>query len=155
MGTLEAGKIANVVVAEGPLFAKDTKVRRVFVDGTDYPVEEKAKPKGDPNAVVDPRGTWSVVIELPAAPVQRTWTIGGSKGSLTGTAETRSGTVTFDKVELAGNALTVTFPAGEGRGANEVTVIVTGETFEGTIEMGSRSAAVKGTRTHGPDGGAR
>ena len=155
MGTLEAGKIANLIVTEGALFAKDTKVRRVFADGTDYPVEEKAKPKGDPNAVVDPRGTWSVVIELPSQPVQRTWTIGGSKGSLTGTAETRSGTVTFDKVELAGNALTVTFPAGEGRGANEVTVIVTGETFEGTIEMGSRSAPVRGTRTQGPEGGAR
>lgn len=155
LGTLEAGKIANVVLSDGPLFGKDTKVRRVFVDGTDYPIEEKAKPKGDPNAVVDPRGSWSVVIEVGATPLQRTWTIGGSKGSLTGTAETRSGTVTFDKVELAGNALTVTFPAGEGRGANEVTVIVTGETFEGTIEMGSRSAAVKGTRTHGPEGGAR
>ena len=155
MGTLEAGKIANVVLADGPLFAKETKVRRVFVDGTDYPVEEKAKPKGDPNAVVDPRGTWSVVIEVGAAPLQRTWTIGGSKGSYNGTAETRSGTVTFDKVELAGNALTVTFPASEGRGANEVTVIVSGDTFEGTFEMGSRSAAVKGTRTHGPEGGAR
>lgn len=155
LGTLEAGKIANVVLADGPLFGKDTKIRRVFVDGTDYPVEEKAKPKGDPNAVVDPRGTWSVVIELGGQTLQRTWTIAGSKGSLTGTAETRSGTVTFDKVELAGNALTVTFPAGEGRGANEVTVIVSGDSFEGTIEMGARSAPVKGTRTHGPEGGGR
>jgi imidazolonepropionase-like amidohydrolase len=155
MGTLEAGKIANLVLADGPLFAKETKIRRVFVDGTDYPIEEKGKPKGDPNAVVDPRGTWSVVIELGNQPVQRTWTIEGTKGSYTGTAETRAGTVTFDKVELAGNALTVTFPATEGRGANEVTVVVSGDTFEGTIELGPRSAPVKGTRTHGPEGGAR
>ncbi len=154
MGTLEAGKIANVLLADGPLFGKDTKIRRVFVDGTDYPIEEKSKPKGDPNAVVDPRGTWSVVIEFGGQPLQRTWTIAGAKGSYTGTAETRSGTVTFDKVELAGNALTVTFPATEGRGANEVTVIVTGDSFEGTIEMGPRTAPVKGTRTHGPEGGA-
>jgi len=155
MGSLEPGKIANLVVADGPLFGKDTKVRRVFVDGTDYPVEEKARPKGDPNAVVDPRGTWSVAIELGGQTLQRTWTIAGSKERYTGTAETRAGTVTFDKVELAGNALTVTFPASEGRGANEVTVIVTGDAFEGSIEMGSRSAPVKGTRSHGPDGGAR
>ena len=155
MGTIEPGKIANIVVADGPLFGKDTKVRRVFVDGTDYPVEEKAKPKGDPNAVVDPRGTWSVAIELSGQTLQRTWTIAGTKDHYTGTAETRSGTVTFDKVELAGNALTVTFPASEGRGANEVTVIVTGESFEGSIEMGPRSAPVKGTRTQRPDGGAR
>lgn len=155
MGSLEPGKIANVVVSDGPLFAKDTKVRRVFVDGTDYPIEEKSKPKGDPNAVVDPRGTWSVVLEFGGQTINRTWTIAGEKGAYTGTAETRSGTVKFDAVSLAGNALTVTFPAAEGRGANEVTVIVTGDSFEGTMELGPRSAPIKGTRTHGPDGGGR
>jgi imidazolonepropionase-like amidohydrolase len=154
MGTLEPGKIANVIVTDGPLFAKDAKVRRVFVDGTDYPIEEKAKPTGDPNAIVDPRGTWSVVIELGQS-VQRTWTIAGTKGAYTGTGETRSGVVTFEKVELAGNALTVTFPASEGRGASEATVIITGDSFEGTFETGSRSASIKGTRTEGPKGGTR
>jgi hypothetical protein len=129
-------------------------VRRVFVDGIDYAIEEKEKPRGDPNAVVDPRGTWSVVIELGAQPLQRVWTIAGEKGRYTGTAETRSGVVAFEKVELAGNALTVTFPASEGRGSNDVTVIVTGDAFEGTLEMGARSARVKGTKTHGPEGGA-
>jgi hypothetical protein len=82
MGTIEKGKIANLVVTDGPLFAKDTKVRRVFVDGTDYPVEEKSKPVGDPNAVVDPRGTWSVVIEMGSQPVQRTWKITRQQGCL-------------------------------------------------------------------------
>jgi len=155
MGSIEPGKIANLVVADGPLFGKETKLRRVFVDGTEYTIEEKAKPKGDPNAVVDPRGTWSVAIETGSSTIQRVWTIAGDKGRYTGTAETRSGVITFDKVDLTGNALTVTFPASEGRGANEVTVIVTGDAFEGTMEMGPRSATVKGTRTHGPDGGAR
>ena len=153
MGTIEAGKIANVVVADGPLFAKDTKIRRVFVDGTDYPVEEKAKPTGDPNAVVDPRGTWSVAFEIGGQAVQRTWTIAGERGKYTGTAETRSGTVTFDAVALAGNALTVTFPASEGRGSSEATVIISGDTFDGSIEMGPRTTPVKGTRTRGPEGG--
>ncbi|HEX4825279.1 MAG TPA: amidohydrolase family protein [Candidatus Polarisedimenticolaceae bacterium] len=154
MGTIEAGKVADLILTDGPVFKKDSKVRRVFVDGYDYAIDEKAKPKGDPNAVVDPRGTWSVVIEIGSNPLQRTWTIAGEKGHYTGTAETRAGVVTFDKVELAGNALTVTFPASEGRGANEVTVIVNGDAFEGTMEMGPRSAQLKGTRTHGPEGGA-
>jgi hypothetical protein len=151
MGSIEPGKIANVVVADGPLFAKGTKIRRVFVDGVEYPIEEKAKPKGDPTAVVDPRGTWSVVIELGQQTIQRTWTIAGEKGRLAGTAETRSGVVSFEKVELEGNAMTVVFPPSEGRGANEVTVIVKGDSFEGTIEMGTRTAPVKGTRTLGPE----
>ena len=155
MGTLEPGKIANVVVAEGRLFAKDAKLKRVFVDGTDYPVEEKAKPQGDPHAVVDPRGTWSVAIDFGGQTVQRTWTIAGEKGAYSGTAETRSGTVTFERVELAGNRLTVTFPASEGRGSYDAIVIITGDAFEGTSEMGSRSATLNGTRTSGPKGGGR
>jgi hypothetical protein len=155
LGTLEAGKIANLLVADGPIFAKDTKLKRVFVDGTDYPIEEKAKPKGDPNAVVDPRGTWSVAIDFGGTTVQRVWTITGTRGAYTGTAETRGGTVNFEKVELTGNSLTVRIPGSEGRGATEATVIITGDAFEGTSEMGSRSATLTGTRTSGPGGGGR
>ena len=33
LGTIEVGKIANLVVASGDLLAKDTKVRHVFIDG--------------------------------------------------------------------------------------------------------------------------
>jgi imidazolonepropionase-like amidohydrolase len=155
LGTLEPGKVANVIVADGPIFAKDTKLKRVFVDGTDYPIEEKSKPKGDPNAIVDPRGTWSVAIDFGGTTVQRTWTISGAKGAYTGTAETRSGTVTFERVELVGNRLTVTFPASEGRGTSEATVIITDDTLEGTSEMGARTATLTGTRTSAPQGGGR
>jgi imidazolonepropionase-like amidohydrolase len=154
VGTLEPGKIANVVVMDGPLFGKGAKAQRIYVDGVEYQVEAKKKPKGDPNAVVDPRGEWSVVFELGGRTVQRTWTLAGSPGAYTGTAETRSGTVTFERVELAGNVLTVTFPATGGVGATEITVIVTGEAFEGVAEMESRSVPVQGTRTRGPEGTA-
>jgi imidazolonepropionase-like amidohydrolase len=36
VGTLEAGKIANLVVTDGDLFAEETNVRHVFVDGRKY-----------------------------------------------------------------------------------------------------------------------
>lgn len=154
-GTLEPGKIANVIVADGPLFEEKTKIRRVFVDGNEFEIEEKKKPKGDPNAVVDPRGEWSVVFELEGQTVQRTWTVAGKPGDYSGTAETRSGTVRFDTIELVGNMLTVTYAAGAGGGGGpaEITVIITGDTFEGTGEMGTRSVPVRGTRTSGPEGG--
>jgi len=155
VGTLEAGKIANVVVMDGPLFGKGAKVQRIYVDGVEYRVDEKKKPKGDPDAVVDPRGEWSVVFEMGGQSVQRTWTIAGSRGAYTGTAETRGGTVTFDSVDLEGNALTVAFPSTGGFGPTEITVIVTGDAFEGVAEMGSRSVPVQGTRTSGPEGGTR
>jgi len=40
VGTIEPGKIANVVVATGAPFAEDTEVRHVFVDGAHTAVEE-------------------------------------------------------------------------------------------------------------------
>jgi imidazolonepropionase-like amidohydrolase len=33
VGTIEKGKIANVIVTEGDLFAEGTRIRRVFIDG--------------------------------------------------------------------------------------------------------------------------
>ncbi len=45
MGSIEAGKIANLVVADGDLFAEKTKVKHVFVDGRHFEIHEIAKPK--------------------------------------------------------------------------------------------------------------
>ena len=155
IGTLSAGKIANLLVADGPLFGEETKLRHVFVDGVQHEIEVKQKPKGDPDAVVDPRGEWTVVIEMFGRTMERTWTITGEKGNYKGSAETQQGTVEFDSVELAGNALTVVMPARGQRPQTEITVIIEGEEFEGNMEMGSRTIELKGTRTSGPEGGAR
>jgi imidazolonepropionase-like amidohydrolase len=46
LGSLEAGKIANVVVTEGELFEKDTKVKMVFVDGVKFEVSEETMARG-------------------------------------------------------------------------------------------------------------
>jgi hypothetical protein len=154
MGTIEPGKSANLVVLDGDLFGEKTKAVRVFVDGTEYAVEER-KPGGDPNAKVDPRGTWSITLEIGGRVVNRTWTITGSEGAWEGTAETREGTVAFASIKLAGNEMTVVLPSARGGGSQEVTVIITGDALEGTGEFpDGRSFTVKGTRTSGPQGGA-
>ena len=50
LGSLEAGKIANVVVWSGEPLAKDTKAKMVFVDGVLYEPDEKPKPSPSPGA---------------------------------------------------------------------------------------------------------
>ncbi len=155
IGTLAPGKIANLVVTDGPLFAEETKIREVFVDGSRHELEVKEKPKGDPNAVVDPRGSWAVAIRMGPRTMEREWTITGSEGNYSGTAETGSGIVDFESVELEGNVMTVVYPARQGRPAMEVTVIVEGDTFKGSAEMGPRTVEMTGHRTSGPEGGAR
>jgi len=160
LGTIEPGKIANVVVFEGApadgagVFDKKSAARYVFVDGEKYDIEKK-KSKGDPNARVDPRGSWSVTFTISGRSVNRVWTIAGTEGSYSGTAETQSGTVSFSSVDLAGNAMTVVLPARGNRPSQELVVVITGETLEGEGEFpGGMSYSIKGKRTSGPDGGA-
>jgi len=43
LGSLEPGKIANVVVTNGDLFGDETAVRHVFVDGRLVPIDETAE----------------------------------------------------------------------------------------------------------------
>jgi hypothetical protein len=155
LGTIEPGKIANLVVTDGPMFDEKTTVRRVFVDGVDHEIEAKQKPKSDPNAVVDPRGSWTVEMELGPRTIERVWTISGDKDAYRGTAETREGTVDFEEVTLEGNLLTVKLPGRGGRGSTEMSVVIVGDSFEGTAEMGPRTVTLEGTRTAGPKGGAR
>jgi imidazolonepropionase-like amidohydrolase len=46
LGSLEQGKIANVIVTEGDLFEDRTRVRHVFVDGRLVDVDASAPPSG-------------------------------------------------------------------------------------------------------------
>lgn len=40
VGTVEQGKLANLVVADGDLFAEDTKIKHVFVEGLKFDIPE-------------------------------------------------------------------------------------------------------------------
>lgn len=44
LGSIEEGKIANVVLTDGDLFEEDTKVKIVFVDGKKFEVREREEP---------------------------------------------------------------------------------------------------------------
>ena len=43
LGSIEVGKIANLVVTRGDLFAEDTTIERVFVDGRPVSLDRSAE----------------------------------------------------------------------------------------------------------------
>jgi imidazolonepropionase-like amidohydrolase len=57
LGTIEPGKIANLTVTDGDLFAKETKIVEVWIDGRRYdtskPKKEGEKDRGDEGAEED------------------------------------------------------------------------------------------------------
>jgi len=54
-GTIEAGKVANLVVSEGDLFTEEATVRDVWVHGQVYGVTRSPQ--------IDPRGTWRIASD--------------------------------------------------------------------------------------------
>lgn len=87
LGTLERGKIANVIVSDKPLFEEKSKVTRVFVDGREIRLPADDKPAGDaPAAAATPiDGTWSLTVRAPQGSVAISVTLRVEDGGLTGT----------------------------------------------------------------------
>lgn len=56
LGTVEAGRIANLTVAEGELFAEETEIREVWIDGRRYPVEEEKGKEATEEGGAEPEG---------------------------------------------------------------------------------------------------
>ena len=109
LGTLEKGKIANVVVTDKPIFAKDAKVKRVFIDGreTKLPTEEEKAKRAAGEAASPAEGTWNLTVKTPQGDVSIIATLHLESGHLTGTfsgdrgsGDIRNGSVDGSTVEF-------------------------------------------------------
>jgi len=86
LGSLERGKIANLVVSDKPLFDKDAKVTRVFVDGDEIRIPADDKPAAAAAAAASPiDGTWSLTVRAPQGNVSMSVTLRNENGALSGT----------------------------------------------------------------------
>ena len=154
LGTIEPGKQANLLIVEGELFTDKPALRHLFVDGYHEEIEAKES-VGDPNAVVDPRGTWEIRTEVMGRGSESTWEITGSKDNYRGFSDSsRAGKRLFKSISLSGNALTVV--SETPRGEIDITVVITGESLEGETMMesprGSAKMSIEGRRITGPEG---
>ncbi len=133
MGSIENGKIANLVVTDGDLFEEKTKIKMVFVDGRRFEVREPEKPKEPPKG--DITGKWKLSYTTPDGPEESTadltmdkdGTISGTTTSKRGTASIISGYLSMDKFSF-----TINIPI-QGSPAD---VIFSG-TFDGTALKGT------------------
>lgn len=156
VGTVENGKIANLVITDKPYFEEKAKIKFVFVDGKKFEMEEKKKKKkksGDgegeePNVV----GTWSYEIEAPTP---------NNTGSMTITKEEDVYTVTvknpadgaeeaIEDVELSDGGMSFSFSVPMGDFDLDLSWDLTfdGDSFEGNVTAGDFGTfPVKGDRT--------
>src|SRR5262249_30845771 len=133
LGSIENGKIANLVITDGDLFNEKTKIKYVFVDGRRFEIREPEKPKEPPKG--DLTGKWKLAYTTPDGPEEAAADLTmASDGSLSGTISGKRGThdlisghLSADKFNFMINILLNEAPTD---------VIFTG-TFDGTSMKGT------------------
>ena len=107
LGSLETGKIANLVIMRGDIFGKDRAITHVFVDGVMFeqkPPEKPAAVKPGPGGVavapLNLTGTWRGSIDAPGNQIDFTLTLAQQGTTLTGTAQSAFGTSEIKNSEL-------------------------------------------------------
>ncbi len=138
LGSIEKGKIANLIVTSGDLFGKDTKVKHTFVDGKQYVIKDTpAPPRGGggpggpgsgrgggrpPNApttdaaaapatsTTNVAGTWTLTVNPPGGgPITRALTLKQEGNKITGEITYASGPVPISEGKVNGNELTFVY----------------------------------------------
>jgi len=157
LGSIEKGKIANLVVTDGDLFDKKTKVKMVFVDGRKFEVREPLRPSEPPKG--DLTGKWKLSTSTPDGAEELTADLSmETDGTLTGTVSSPqrgTGSIFSGYVSEEKFSFTINLPI-EG---NPADVRFTG-TFEGNSMKGSISVLgytfeFTGTKPGAAAGGAR
>jgi imidazolonepropionase-like amidohydrolase len=150
LGSVEVGKVANLLVAENDILGDSGRVRAVFVDGYRYEVTAPAAPRagqrggGAPGEAAQLGGTWSVSVTTPGGNQDLTMTIAQTADSFTGSMSGGEvGTLPIADGQISGTAVTwsVTVPMG----GQSMTVRFSGEAagnrLRGTADLGAMGSA--------------
>jgi imidazolonepropionase-like amidohydrolase len=162
LGSIEKGKIANIVVTSGDLFDRRSQVKHVFVDGKPYEVKAPAPAQAGPGGrfggrggrpgaaspTVSAAGVWSITSESPQGPIQLTFNIKQEDATVSGEVASPFGTFPLSG-SLSGNELSFAFTAKiqdqevvvAGKGS------IDGNSIRGSMNAMGQDAGFSGTRT--------
>lgn len=151
-GTIEKGKMANLVITTAPLFSEDAQVKHVVADGYFFDYEVKKKTNGNGNGKTDGaakvEGVWEYTSETPAGSGSGEITLkrngSGFEGTITYDDPSGSGKASspIKNVTLSGNSLSFDFDVNAGGMSLTVTISgqIDGNTMDGSLsvpQMGS------------------
>jgi hypothetical protein len=140
LGSIENGKMANLVITDGDLFNEKTKIKYVFVDGRRFTMHEPEKPKDPPKG--DLTGKWKLSYTTPEGSEGSTADLSmASDGSLSGTLTSKRGTTSIFDGHLSADkfSFTINIPIEDSPSD-----IVFSGTFDGTAIKGNIHVATVG-----------
>jgi Amidohydrolase family len=152
MGTIDNGKMANLVITDKTYFNEKAKVRYVFVDGVMYKMDIKEVKKADPNAAkVTLDGSWTMVTQSPQGNTDSKLTFKKDGSGFSGTISggRLPGPTDLKDVTLDGANLSFNYSITFGSNTMKVTVeaAIDGDSFKGTSSVGQFGTfTTEGTR---------
>ena len=135
LGTLAAGKLANIVLTEGELLVKDPKVKVVFTDGRKWEPKDTAGKTGEKPAV-NVSGKWDIQAEgIPKFTVEFLQ----EEADLSGKMVTPFGVFEFTGGSVSGKD--ISYEMNISAGGQEIDLYISGtvegDTVRGTIVQGT------------------
>ncbi len=147
LGSIEVGKIANLTITRGDLFARDTRLAHLFIDGREIDLRSTPSPAaGAPGSV---SGTWTVNVDLGSGDVAITLVLQQEGERVRGSVQGELGAGDIANGSAGSGEIRFTMPATiEGRTAEATfSGTVTGNEMQGTVTVVGRSPGTfRGTR---------
>ncbi len=155
LGSIDAGKIANIVVVKGDVFGKDRYVSHVFVDGKYF--EQKEPPKKDAatgpgtgtgTSVPNVGGAYNITIDVPGQPIAMTLNLTQQGPALSGTMVSQLGTTQIKdgKVTADGFSFGATVEFGGSNIDISVRGTVSGNQISGSVDSPQGTVPFSGTK---------
>jgi imidazolonepropionase-like amidohydrolase len=162
LGTVEVGKIANLTVTRGDLFAKDRRITHVFIDGRPVELRPAATATG---ATTGASGAWTLAVNLPGTGEaqsefaitlnlqQQGDTLTGSLQGALGSGQIGAGSLTGSDIRFS---VPVTLPGSASQTTDAIfTGTLTGNEMRGQVQIVGRGPGTfTGTRPAPAGGGA-
>jgi hypothetical protein len=156
LGSIEPGKIANLVVAERDILGDSANVRMVFVDGRRYEVippapGERRRATGgrggereEAGEMARVAGTWDLTVTTQQGENRASMTVTQSGATLDGTVTTEMGTVQVTDGRVTGPRVTFTIAVPI---SGQTTTIVFQGTIDGNRMSGTADLGTMGSAT--------
>ena len=138
LGSIDTGKIANLVITDGDIFGEKTKIKYVFVDGRKYTIHEPEKPKDPPKG--DLTGRWKLSFTSPEGPDEATADISmASDGTLSGSVASKRGTSSIIEGNLSADKFSfkINIPIKDSPSDVIFSGTFDGKTMKGNIHVAS------------------
>jgi hypothetical protein len=146
LGSIETGKIADLVVSDGPPLADNARIRTVFVDGIDYDVvpatparNGQRAGRGAAGEMAQVAGTWTLTVNHSQGATTSTMTMTQTGDAIDGSMISEFGNSAISDGRV--NGRTATWTASFQMGGERTTVNFEGEVDASGNRMTGRARA--------------